>query len=100
MKLHVVRYTPRTGSRTARLLDHALAQLEVTPTVTDLGASQPPLFDTTRVDAYVARNYGGAELSAQAAAAIKPWMPTSTSCARPIASFLPRRCTTSVCRRR
>lgn len=72
MKLHVVRYTPRTGSRTERLLDHALAQLDVTPTVTDLGASLPPLFDTTRVDAYVARNYGGAELSSQAAASLKP----------------------------
>lgn len=72
MAVHVVRYTPRTGSRTARLLEHAIAQLDPAPVVTDLATTLPPLFDTTRVDGYVARNYGGIEPAAETAAALAP----------------------------
>lgn len=72
MSTLVVRYTPRSGSRTANLLKHACAQLSGAVSEIDLAANLPPLFDTTRVDGYVARNYGGAEIDGAAQAALAP----------------------------
>ena len=65
-----MRYTPRTGSRTATLVDHALAQLQTPVTELDLAKTLPELFDTARIDAYTRRNYGGQTLSADQAAAM------------------------------
>lgn len=65
----LVRYTPRTGSRTANLVAHALAGLDTPVTELDLAKTQPDLFDTPRIDAYTRRNYGGQTLDdAQTAA--------------------------------
>lgn len=70
MNTLIVRYTPRTGSRTARLLEHARRQVRGAVEEIDLVAEPPVMFDTLAVDAYVARNYGGASLSAAAAASL------------------------------
>ena len=73
MKVHVVRYTPRTGSRTAQLLEHAVSQLDpAAVTVTDLAAHVPPVFDQRTVDAYIQRNYAGQTLDAEAAQGLAP----------------------------
>lgn len=73
MKVHVVRYTPRTGSRTAQLLDHAVAQLHASSvTVTDLADPLPPALDNASVDAYIQRNYLGNTLDGAAAQALAP----------------------------
>ena len=73
MKVHIVRYTPRTGSRTAQLLEHAVSQLDpAAVTVTDLAARVPPVFDQRTVDAYIQRNYAGQTLDAEAAQGLAP----------------------------
>ncbi|MHA7833924.1 MAG: FMN-dependent NADH-azoreductase [Algiphilus sp.] len=73
MKVNIVRYTPRTGSRTAQLLDHAVSQLDPeTVTVTDLAAPLPPALDQRTVDAYIQRNYLGQAVDAEAAQALAP----------------------------
>jgi len=73
MKVHVIRYTPRTGSRTAQLLDHTLAQLPASSlTITDLADPLPPALDTVSVDAYIQRNYLGKSLDAEGAQALAP----------------------------
>lgn len=59
----LVRCTPRTGSRTAILVDHALKHLPGPAASLDLASTRPDLFDTTRIDAYTRRNYGGQDLS-------------------------------------
>lgn len=66
----IVRYTPRTGSRTATLLDHAVGRLALPAVTEDLAAHPPDLFDTPRIDAYTQRNYAGQTLDARQAAAL------------------------------
>lgn len=66
----VLRYTPRTGSRTAGLLDHAVAQLPAPVVTEDLGRHPPDLFDPARIDAYTCRNYAGQPIDAQQTAAL------------------------------
>lgn len=73
MRVHIVRYTPRTGSRTAQLLDHAVSQLGASSvTTTDLASPLPPALDAASVDAYVQRNYMGQALDAAGAQALAP----------------------------
>lgn len=59
----LVRYTPRTGSRTAVLIEHALEHMAGSVTELDLASTLPELFDTLRIDAYTRRNYGGQALN-------------------------------------
>ena len=66
----LVRYTPRTGSRTARLVDHALERLGGPVVELDLAVTEPELFDSRRIDAYTQRNYGRQPLDADQAAAM------------------------------
>ena len=66
----VLRYTPRTGSRTAGLLDHAVAQLAGPVVTEDLGRQAPDLFDPVRIDAYTRRNYAGLPIDAEQTAAL------------------------------
>lgn len=68
----VVRYTPRTGSHTAALLDHALAQVRGTVEVIDLASRPAAIFTPAAVDAYVQRNYLGQTPSAEGAQALAP----------------------------
>ncbi|WP_420427742.1 FMN-dependent NADH-azoreductase [Algiphilus sp.] len=73
MKVHIVRYTPRTGSRTAQLVDYAVSQLDPSSvTVSDLAAPLPPALDQRTVDAYIQRNYLGQSVDAEAAQALAP----------------------------
>lgn len=66
----IVRYTPRQGSNTARLLDHAIAQIKGTKTEINLAELPPALLDAQRVSAYIRRNYLGETLTAADSAAM------------------------------
>jgi FMN-dependent NADH-azoreductase len=72
-KTLVVSYTPREGSNTNKLLDHFLTQTEGKTEVEmlDLAANPVPMFTKEPLNAYVKRNFGGQELSAEEAKSLE-----------------------------
>jgi FMN-dependent NADH-azoreductase len=72
-KTLVVSYTPREGSNTKKLLDHFLTQTEGKTEVEmlDLAANPVPMFTKEPLNAYVKRNFGGQELSAEEAKSLE-----------------------------
>jgi FMN-dependent NADH-azoreductase len=72
-KTLVVSYTPREGSNTKKLLDHFLTQIEGKTEVEmlDLAANPVPMFTKAPLNAYVKRNFGGQELSAEEAKSLE-----------------------------
>ena len=72
-KTLVVSYTPREGSNTNKLLDHFLTQTEGKTEVEmlDLAANPVPMFTKQPLNAYVKRNFGGQELSAEEAKSLE-----------------------------
>lgn len=73
-KTLVISYIPRTGSNTKKILDAYTEALpdSVTVTTVDLAIDSPVLLDSDRVNAYVSRNYMGAELTIEQAALLAP----------------------------
>lgn len=63
MRTLIVRYTPRTGSNTAKLVEAVQPSIAGEIEELELSRDLPELFDTQRVNAYGARNYGGQTLS-------------------------------------
>lgn len=70
MRTLIVRYTPRSQSNTAALLEKISPQIQGKVEVLDLAKELPPLFVTASVDAYGKRNYGGQTLTPEEASAL------------------------------
>ena len=73
-KTLVVSYTPREGSNTKKLLDHFLKNAEGKTEIEflDLASEAVPMFTRDPLNAYVKRNFGGAELNAEETKSIGP----------------------------
>lgn len=74
-KTLVVSYLPNAHSVTKKVLDHFLAAIDGKTTVVhrDLVKNHPPVFDETSMTAYQLRGFMGQTLSAEHAAAIRPF---------------------------
>jgi FMN-dependent NADH-azoreductase len=73
-KTLIVSYTPREGSNTKKLLDYFVSQISGKTEIEflDLASSPVPMFTREPLNAYVKRNFGGAELNTEEAKAIEP----------------------------
>ena len=73
-KTLIVSYTPRSGSNTKKLLEHFIenAKDKTEIEVLDIAKNPVPMFLEKEINAYVKRNFGGQELTAEEAEVLKP----------------------------
>lgn len=73
-KTLIVSYCPRSGSNTKKLVDHfvTLTQGKTEVEVLDLAKNLVPMFLENELNAYVKRNFGGQELTAEETQLLKP----------------------------